>query len=139
MNDIVEKSRVGTCGTINLHEMFLTLEGSSIISDNRKIVKIYTPEKCSASDELLKVIKKGNRDEIRNTIYKIYEILKDDFENIITGDFYSKMIKELKEQDKMKFVMITAKWNAEMNKNYIMKPILQAEAYLYEVCELYGV
>ena len=139
MNEIIEKASVGTCGTINLHEMFLILEGSSIISDNKKIVKIYTPDKCSASDELLKVVKEGNRYEIRNTIYKIYEILKDDFENIITGDFYNKMIKELKERDKIKFVMITANWNAEMNKNYIIQPILQAEAYLYEVCELYGV
>ena len=136
---IIEKSYCGAFKTINLRELFLTLEGSLIISNKNKISKIYISEKNEASDILVKVVKKGNRDEIRNILYRIYELMKDDFSNIITCDFFRKMLDNIKDKDKIKFISITANWNAEINKNYISQPILQAEAYIYSVCDLYEV
>jgi len=136
---IIEKSYSGPLPTINLRELFLTLEGSLIISEKNKVSKIYISEKNEASDMLVKAVKKGNRDEIRNLIYKIYELMKDDFSNIVTCDFFRKMLDNIKDKDKINFISITSHWNSEINKNYIMQPILQAEAYIYAVCDLYGV
>jgi replication factor C subunit 3/5 len=140
IESIIEKSKCGTHGSINLHELLLTLEGSLIISNGNKIVKIYSSERNDASDLLIKAVKKGNRDDIRNMLYKIYETMKDDFKNIITCDFYRKMLTSIKnDDDKTKFVSLTATWNTNINKNYILQPIFQAEAYIYSVCKLYGV
>ena len=136
---IIEKSKSGSHGEINLHELFLILEGSLIMSNNNNINKIYSSEKNEASDLLVKLVKKGNRDDIRNLLYKIYEKMKDDFENIITCDFYRKMLKNIKDEDKKKFVFLTAEWNSTINKNFIFQPILQAEGYIYSVCKLYNV
>jgi replication factor C subunit 3/5 len=139
IDSIIEKSYSGPLKTINLRELFLTLEGSLIMSRKNKISKIYTSEKNEASDLLVKAVKKGNRDEIRNLVYKVYELMKDDFENIITCDFFRKMSEHIKDNDKMKFISVTSDWNAKINQNYILQPILQAEAYMFSVCELYGV
>jgi DNA polymerase III delta prime subunit len=185
---IIEKSYYGSAGTINLRELFLTLEGSFILSANKNesskqctltvsrvreasdtlfceakrseasdtlfceakrseasdeaksllsVSKIYTSERNEASDLLIKEVKKGNREEIRNVICKIYEIMKDDFSLIITGDFYRKILNII-ENEKLKtdFIFLTSYWNAELNKNHISQPIFQAVAYIYAVCDL---
>ena len=155
---IIEKSYNGSVGTIHLRELLLTLEGSFILSENNKssnqlssftvspltaksslftVSKIYTSERNEASDLLLKEVKKGNQYEIRNIICKIYEIMKDDFSLIITGDFFRKMLNMI-ENEKLKkdFIFLTSYWNAELNKNHISQPIFQAEAYIYAVCDL---
>ena len=172
---IIEKSYYGSAGTINLRELFLTLEGSFILSTNKNesskqctltvslasrtrdtlfceakrseasdeaksllsVSKIYTSERNEASDLLIKEVKKGNREEIRNVICKIYEIMKDDFSLIITGDFYRKILNII-ENEKLKtdFIFLTSYWNAELNKNHISQPIFQAVAYIYAVCDL---
>ena len=142
---IIEKSYYGSYGTINLRELLLTLEGSCIISENKSstsistltVSKIYTTERNEASDLLIKEVKKGNRDEIRNIICKIYEIMKSDFSLIITGDFFRKILNII-ENEKLKkdFIFLTSYWNSELNKNHISQPIFQAEAYIYAVCDL---
>ena len=139
IESIIEKSKSSSIGTINLHELFLILEGSFIISKGNQIIKIYSSEKNNASDLLVKTVKKGNRDEIRNTLYNIYETMKDDFKNIVTCDFYRKMLTHIKDDDKIKFVSLTAEWNTVINKNFVLQPIFHAEAYIYSVCKLYGV
>jgi hypothetical protein len=108
-------------------------EAKSLLS----VSKIYTSERNEASDLLIKEVKKGNREEIRNVICKIYEIMKDDFSLIITGDFYRKILNII-ENEKLKtdFIFLTSYWNAELNKNHISQPIFQAVAYIYAVCDL---
>lgn len=137
-NEIIEKSKYGTCGSINLHELLLTLEGSIIISNN-KINKIYTSERNEASDLLIKAVIKGNIDEIRNIIFKIYEVMKDEFKHIVCCDFYRKMLNHIKDINKFEFIKISTEWNSIIYKNNILEPILQAEAYMYSVCKLYHV
>ena len=145
---IIEKSLYGSSGTINLRELLLTLEGSCILSENinlglkslsskLKVSKIYTTERNEASDLLIKEVKKGNREEIRNIIYKNYEYMKNDFILIITGDFFRKMLNIIdNEKLKKDFIYLTSKWNTELNKNHIYNHIFQAEAYIYAVCDL---
>ena len=134
---IIEKSYYGSLDIINVRELLLTLEGSYILSENNKISKIYVSERNEASDLLVKAVKKGNVMEIRNILYKIYELMKNDFELIVTGDFYRKISKNIKDDLKTKLVFLTSKWNANISKNCIAQPIFQAEAYMYAVCDLY--
>ena len=49
------------------------------------------------------------------------------------------MIDNFKESDKINFVYLTSKWNVNINKNYLLNTIFQAEAYIFAVCDLYGV
>ena len=100
------------------------------------IVKNFTSERNEASDLLIKEVIKGNREEIRNIIYKIYEMMKDDFSVIVTCDFFRKMINNINEKNIKDFVHLTSYWNSEVNKNHISQSIFQAEAYLYAVCDL---
>jgi|SaaInlStandDraft_1057018.scaffolds.fasta_scaffold00358_20 replication factor C subunit 3/5 len=118
----------GKCNLINLNELILSLEGTSITN------KIYKTEKQVILDNLLKLVKKGNRDDIRNYIFKLYENIPDEFNNLITVDFFKKIYDFIK--DKEEFIYITQKWNHEINKNYILNPIFHAEAYLFSICEL---
>jgi replication factor C subunit 3/5 len=136
---IIKQSFFGSSCSINLREMLLSLEGSIILSNSNKITNIYVSEKNEASDLLVKAVKKGNREEIRNIIYKIYELMYDEFNFIITCDFFNKMVNYFKEVDKINFVHLTSKWNVNINKNYLLQTIFQAEAYIFAVCDLYGV
>ena len=129
IESIIEKSYYGSSRTINLRELLLTLEGSMIS-------KSFISERNEVSDLLIKQVLKGNREEIRNTIYKIYEMMKDDFVLIITCDFFRKMINNIDEKIIKDFVHLTSYWNSEINKNHISQSIFQAEAYLYSVCDL---
>ena len=110
-----------------------------VLCNGNKITKVYISEKNEASDLLVKSVKIGNREEIRNIIYKIYELMYDEFKVIITCDFFNKMIDNFKESDKINFVYLTSKWNVNINKNYLLNTIFQAEAYIFAVCDLYGV
>ena len=124
---MINNSR-GKCNLIYLNELILSLEGTSIIN------KIYKTEKQVILDNLLKLVKKGNRDDIRNYIFKLYENIPDEFNNLITVDFFKKIYDFI--EDKEELIYITQKWNHEINKNYILNPIFQAEAYLFSICEL---
>ena len=148
INSIIEKSYCGSHNYINLRELLLILEGSVILSNvpsNKTISKIYITEKNEASDLLITAVKGGNREDIRNTLYKIYELIRDDFNSIITCDFFRKMLDSnifLNDSNNnriIKFVSLTSKWNVEINKNHILEPIYSAEAYLFSVCELIDV
>jgi DNA polymerase III delta prime subunit len=129
--DIINESKYGSSGIINLNELFLIIEGSILCSKEKKelsLSKIYISERNEASNILLKEIKKGNIEEIRNIIYKIYEIMKDDF-SLIINDFSRKLLKK-------EIIYLAAHWDFEINKNYILNPIFQAEGYLYHLCDL---
>lgn len=116
------------CNLINLKELILSLEGTSIIN------KIYKTEKQTILDNLLKLVKKGNRDDIRNYIFKLYENIPDEFNNLITVDFFRKIYEFV--ENKEELIEITQKQNHEINKNHILNPIFQAESYLFSICEL---
>ena len=60
-------------------------------------------------------------------------------ENITSLIIYLKQQNDLKDEDKKKFVFLTTEWNSIINKNFIFQPILQAEGYIYSVCNLYNV
>lgn len=136
---IIKQACFGSSHFINLRELLLSLEGSIVLSNSTKITKVYISEKNEASDLLVKAVKKGNREEIRNIIYKIYELMYDEFNVVITCDFFNKMVDNFKESDKINFVYLTSKWNVNINKNYLLQTIFQAEAYIFAVCDLYGV
>ena len=116
------------CNLINLKELILSLEGTSITN------KIYKTEKQTILDNLLKIVKKGNRDDIRNYIFKLYENIPDEFNNLITIDFFRKIYEFI--ENKEELIEITQKWNHEINKNHILNPIFHAESYLFSICEL---
>jgi DNA polymerase III delta prime subunit len=136
---IIKQACFGSSKSINLRELLLSLEGSVVLSNSNKITKVYISEKNEASDLLVKAVKTGNREEIRNIIYKIYELMYDEFNVVITCDFFNKMIDSFKDNDKINFLYLTSKWNVNINKNYLLQTIFQAEAYIFAVCDLYGV
>ena len=144
INSIIENSYTGSHKSIDLRELLLTLEGSYILSNASSkistISPIYITEKNEAVDLLIKAVKKGDREDIRNTIYRIYELIKSDFNSIITCDFFRKMLDHIEDDNlKIKFVFLTSKWNVEINDIDILEPIYCAEAYLFSVCELIDV
>lgn len=135
--DIINKSLSGTCGFINLHKLFLCLEGSSIISKTNKIINIYSPYRNIYTEELINSVKKGDIDLIRNIIYNIYGKMKDNFKSIIIYDFYREMLNEIKDNKKFEFIRLTSEWDSKINQSYIKDCILNAEGYIYSVCNLY--
>ncbi len=130
---IIEQSKKGSFKSINLKELLLTLEGSLILKN-----QIYITEKNEAVDLLVKVVKKGNREEIRSVIYKIYELMRSEFTDIITCDFFGNML-HLKDIDIKKFISLTEKWNVKLNQDNLLEPIYAAEAYIFAVCELINI
>ena len=134
---MIEKSKVGSAGFINLHEVFVILEGSVIISNDNNITKIYDTDKNVASSLLINAIVNKSFGSIRNILYDIYEKQKDDFENIITCDFFNKCLPLINDSMKKEFVKKTAEWNKIINNKYILEPIFQAEAYIYTVYKIY--
>ena len=136
--DIINESKYGSSGIINLNELFLIIEGSILCSKEKKelsLSKIYISERNEASNLLLKEIKKGNIEEIRNILYKIYEIMKNDF-SLIINDFSRKLLNNVDDKLKKEIIYLSARWDSEINKNYILNPIFQAEGYLYHMCDL---
>jgi DNA polymerase III delta prime subunit len=125
---IIEKSRYGSAGTINLRELLLTLEGTILTS------KLYTSERNEVSDLLIKAVKKGQRKKIRDILYKTYEFMKNDFRNIVMLDFYRKLLPEI--DKKMEFLQLTQKYDHRISQSFIRQEILHAEAYLFAVCDL---
>lgn len=134
LNKIIRKSLYGPSGTINLNKFMVTLEGSLIISGKSKILKVYETETNELLSFLIKSVKKKNHREIRNILYKIYESTKDNFKEIVFGDFYREMLKEVK--DKKTFSILTSEWDSKMNSIFVEQCLFQAEAYLFSICEL---
>ena len=138
---IIDKSKQGTTGYINLHQLYLVLEGSVYNSINNminnsddKISSVYNTKRNEFSDILVKYIVKGNIMEIRNTLYEIYEKYNYFFKEIVGSDIFRILYEKYYKDD---LVSISSKWNHLLYKNSNVDSIVHAEAYLYKLCELY--
>lgn len=130
INKIINYSKFGSSGSINLHLMFLSLEGTFILKK-----KVYIPERVKCIMNLIESVKSGDMMNIRNNLYKIYETKKKIFIDIIINDFYREFIIEIK--DKSYFTEITAKWSSIISQNFINNPLFHSEAYMFEICKIY--
>lgn len=136
IDKILKFSKYGTIGHIHLTEMLMVAEGSFMLSLGKRSFKIYMPDRLKATYLLLKEMKDGNRERIREVLQNIAVAMADSFTVIITGDLYRELLSC--SEKKNDIVRITAEWNHRLSDKTIFYPLLAAEAFIFSICDLLG-
>jgi DNA polymerase III delta prime subunit len=132
---ILELSKYGEAGCLNLIEMLMVAEGSFMITTGRTF-KTYTPDRIKATEALYNEMKNGDKEKIRDVIEKIAVTMADHLNMIITGELPRLILRNCPENKKHECVEISAYWNHRLADDTIFYPILTVEAYIFSMCEL---
>lgn len=140
MTKIVEMSRKGTTGYIDLSRMFLVLEGTiynlnNSNNSNNSIKTIYTPKKDEIIQEICKYVIKGNIPEIRKSLYILYEKYNYACKEFLSNSLFYILYKKHYVEGLLE---IATKWNHILQKYSDIDVLIHGEAYLYKLCELYN-
>lgn len=136
VKDIIMYSRYGTSNGIHLADMLMVAEGSFLISLGKRSFTVYIPDRKKACMRIFQEMKNGNREKMRRALEDVYVGMSHDYNQIITGDLFHLLLKECDDILKQKLLTITADWNHRLAKDNIFYPLLAAEAYIFEVCDL---
>lgn len=122
---MIERSRVGSSGTIHLGEMLMILEiGKDYIPDRKNVVNLL-------------ITTMGSREQMRKLIELVYIHHTDDYVDILTGDLVHQLLPTLQEDTtKRKCIELSAKWDHTLRKDSTPYPLLVGEAYYFALAEL---
>lgn len=122
--EIIKNSRYGLSNHINLSDMLMITQITAINKN------IYIPERKRVAMNLFETMISGDRSKIREQLENIYISMSPDFKLILTEE----LIKLLPYHPKI--IKTASYWNHILSNDTLFYPLLPAEAFLFEICDL---
>ena len=145
IRSLIEVSRVGGLGSIDMNELLLTEQISFENLKKDKKFTVYVPDRARAANLLYSSLKEGDREKIRTILEDIYLAQPHEFKTLLTGDLLRLLYtggssKPSKNGDQLRHKMLqcVAKWETKMGRPDVTHILLLAEALVFELADLLG-
>jgi DNA polymerase III delta prime subunit len=134
-NNILNHSRINSSNNIDINNLLLVAEASFM----NKTFKLYTTDRKKITEKIVKTIKSGNRQHMRDNLEELSVCISPDFNNILTGDVLNELLKLKESKGKeQQLIQVASKWNFRLACDNIFYPLLAGEAYVFAVCDILG-